>query len=36
MTVFCGGYILEEEEEMKTHYIIVERGALIEYEINIF
>jgi hypothetical protein len=32
----CGGYILEEEEEMKSHCIIVEHGTLMEYEKNIF
>jgi hypothetical protein len=31
---FCGGYTLEEEE-MKTHYVIVEHGALMKYEKNI-
>jgi hypothetical protein len=34
MTIFCGGIILEEEE-MKTHCIIVKHGALMEYERNI-
>jgi hypothetical protein len=33
---FCGGYTLEKEEEMRTHYIIIEHGALMEYEINKF
>jgi hypothetical protein len=33
---FCGRYILEEEEEMKTHFIIGEHGTLMKYEKNIF
>jgi hypothetical protein len=28
--------ILGKEEEMRTHYIIVEHGVLMEYERNIF
>jgi hypothetical protein len=35
MTIFCGGYMLEEEEEMKTHCIIVKHGTFLEYGRNI-
>jgi hypothetical protein len=35
MTIFCGGYILGEEEEMRTHCIIIKHGALMEYVRNV-